>query len=85
MLAIAWKAQQRLHHVWRRLDVKRGKRRTIIAVAVARHLAGFCWPSSAIPTHPPAARAGGAQMRIRRHIEALSGPAWETETGGRRV
>ena len=42
-VAIAWKAQQRLHHIWRRLDLKRGKRRTIVAVAVARHLAGFCW------------------------------------------
>jgi transposase len=41
--AIAWKAQQRLHHLWRRLDLKRGKRKTIVAVAVARHLAGFCW------------------------------------------
>jgi transposase len=47
-VAIAWKAQQRLHHVWRRLDQKRGKRRTIVAVAVARQLAGFCW---AIVTH----------------------------------
>jgi transposase len=42
-IAIAWKAQQRLHHLWRRLDLKRGKRKTIVAVAVARHLAGFCW------------------------------------------
>jgi transposase len=41
--AIAWKAQQRLHHIWRRLDLKRGKRRTVVAVAVARHLTGFCW------------------------------------------
>jgi transposase len=43
VIAIAWKAQQRLHHLWRRLDTKRGKRTTIVAVAVARHLAGFCW------------------------------------------
>jgi transposase len=42
-IAIAWKAQQRLHQLWRRLDTKRGKRKTIVAVAVARHLAGFCW------------------------------------------
>jgi transposase len=42
-LAIAWQAQQRLHRVWRRLDGERGKRRTIVAVAVARELAGFCW------------------------------------------
>jgi transposase len=42
-LAISWKAQQRLHHTWRRLDHQRGKRRTLVAVAVARELAGFCW------------------------------------------
>jgi hypothetical protein len=28
VLALAWKAQQRLHHIWRRLDHQRGKRRT---------------------------------------------------------
>ncbi|MCA1698899.1 MAG: IS110 family transposase [Actinobacteria bacterium] len=43
VIAIAWKAQQRLHRTWRRLDAERGKRRTIVAVAVARELAGFCW------------------------------------------
>ena len=42
-LAISWKAQQRLHHIWRRLDSERGKRKTVVAVAVARQLAGFCW------------------------------------------
>ena len=36
-------AQRRLHNVWQRLDTQRGKRRTIVAVAVARELAGFCW------------------------------------------
>ncbi len=50
VIAIAWKAQQRLHHVWRRLDTQRGKRRTVVAVAVARQLAGFCW---AVATHDP--------------------------------
>ena len=49
-LAISWKAQQRLHQLWRRLDSQRGKRKTIVAVAVARHLAGFCW---AITTTDP--------------------------------
>ena len=43
VVAISWQAQQRLHRVWRRLDGERGKRRTIVAVAVARELAGFCW------------------------------------------
>ena len=43
VLTIAWQAQQRLHRVWRRLDGERGKRRTIVAVTVARELTGFCW------------------------------------------
>ncbi len=41
-IAIAWKAQQRLHRLWRRFD-DHGKRRTIAVVAIARHLTGFCW------------------------------------------
>jgi transposase len=41
--AISWQAQRRLHRTWQRLDHQRGKRRTIVAVAVARELAGFCW------------------------------------------
>ena len=43
VLALSWKAQQRLHRRWQRLDSERGKRRTVVAVAVARELAGFCW------------------------------------------
>ena len=43
IVAISWQAQRRLHHVWCRLAEQRGKRRTIVAVAVARELAGFCW------------------------------------------
>ena len=41
-IAIAWSAQRRLHRTWRRLEA-RAKRRTIIAIAAARELAGFCW------------------------------------------
>jgi transposase len=41
-IAIAWSAQRRLHRTWTRLQA-RAKRRTIIAVAAARELAGFCW------------------------------------------
>lgn len=33
VIALSWKAQQRLHRTWRRLDSERGKRRTIVAVA----------------------------------------------------
>ena len=41
-VAVAWKAQLRLHRTWTRLEA-RAKRRTLIAVAAARELAGFCW------------------------------------------
>jgi transposase len=41
-VAVAWSAQQRLHRTWTRLEA-RAKRRTIIAVAAARELAGFGW------------------------------------------
>jgi transposase len=41
-VAIGWSAQRRLHRVWSRMQ-RRGKRRTLIAVATARELAGFCW------------------------------------------
>jgi transposase len=42
VIALSWKTQRRLHHVWTRME-QRHKRRTIIAVAAARELAGFCW------------------------------------------
>jgi len=41
-VAVAWSAQRRLHRTWVRLEA-RAKRRTIIAVAAARELAGFAW------------------------------------------
>jgi transposase len=47
VIAISWKAQRRLHHVWQRME-GRHKRRTIIAVAAARELAGFCWAVTTI-------------------------------------
>jgi hypothetical protein len=43
IVAISWQAQRRLHNVWCRLADQRGKRRTVVAVAVARELAGVCW------------------------------------------
>jgi transposase len=39
----AWRAQLRLHRRWAHLDASRGKRRTTVAVAVARELACFVW------------------------------------------
>ncbi len=42
VIALSWKAQRRLHHLWQSMEARR-KRRTVIAVAAARELAGFCW------------------------------------------
>jgi transposase len=39
----AWRAQLRLHRRWAHLADSRGKRRTTVAVAVARELACFVW------------------------------------------
>lgn len=36
-------AGRRLHQRWRHLEKRRGLRSTVVAVAVARELAGFCW------------------------------------------
>ena len=40
--AIAWKAQERLHRVYRRM-VGRGRNHNVVITAVARQLAGFIW------------------------------------------
>jgi len=39
----AWRAQMRLSGRWAHLDARRGKRRTTVAVAVARELSCFVW------------------------------------------
>lgn len=41
--ARAEQAGRRLHQRWRHLETRRGVRSTVVAVAVARELAGFCW------------------------------------------
>ena len=50
VLAISWKAQQRLHRRFRRLTIRRGKLRHVAVVAIARELAGFIWAAAqAVP------------------------------------
>jgi transposase len=43
VIEIAWRAQRRLYQRWQTLEQQRGKRNTIVAVAVARELSAFCW------------------------------------------
>jgi len=54
--AIAWKAQTRLSSRYRAL-IKRGKRPTIVATAIARELCGFIWAIHRAVTAP-----GGQQI-----------------------
>lgn len=48
-IAAAWRAQLRLAGRWAHLDARRGKRRTTVAVAVARELACFVWEIARLP------------------------------------
>ena len=43
VVARAQAAERRLHRRWRHLAERRGLRSTVVAVAVARELAGWCW------------------------------------------
>ena len=61
-VAVSWHAQLRLHRTWTRLEA-RAKRRTIIAVAAARELAGFCWAITQIESRT---------RRLQRHPSAGS-------------
>jgi transposase len=47
--ALAWKAQLRLSHKYRRMSA-RGKPRNVIVTAVARELAGFLWDAARVVT-----------------------------------
>jgi transposase len=43
IINIAWRAQRRLNARWRQLRDARHKPSGVVAVAIARELAGFCW------------------------------------------
>jgi transposase len=43
IINIAWRAQRRLNARWRTLKHMRKKPNGVVAVAIARELAGFCW------------------------------------------
>jgi len=57
VVAHSWKAQHRLHQLYRRVRARRGE--AVAVVAVARELVGFLWHVMRQPTDPalPAAAA----------------------------
>jgi transposase len=48
VIAIAWRAQRRLHGRWQHLHHDRGKPAGVTAIAVARELAGFLWEAATL-------------------------------------
>src|SRR5919108_159907 len=47
-IAIAWRAQRRLHQRWQHLHQQRRKPAGVVAIAVARELAGFLWEAATL-------------------------------------
>ena len=52
VINISWRAQRRLNARWRQLRDARKKPNGIIAVAIARELAAFCWEIATWASHP---------------------------------
>ena len=52
IINISWKAQRRLNARWRQLRDARHKPGGIVAVAVARELAAYCWEIATWRAHP---------------------------------
>jgi transposase len=54
IINISWKAQRRLNARWRQLKDARRKPAGVVAVAIARELAAYCWEIATYPTTTPA-------------------------------
>jgi transposase len=52
VIHISWRAQRRLNARWRQLKHARRKPNGIVAVAIARELAAFCWEIATWTSHP---------------------------------
>jgi hypothetical protein len=60
VIAVSWKAQHRLHKLYKHLAAKRGAQ--VAVVAVARELVGFVWAAMTLPSRAaPAAPAAPQQ------------------------
>lgn len=81
--ARAEQAGLRLHHRWHHLERRRGLRSTVVATAVARELAGWCW-SLAVMDQPRASILGERERAGRPAKDAARGDArcsYEQPTG----
>jgi transposase len=53
IINISWRAQRRLNARWRQLRDARRKPAGIVAVAIARELAAYCWEIATCTTSTP--------------------------------
>jgi transposase len=84
VINISWRAQRRLNARWRQLKDARHKPNGIVAVAIARELAGYCWEIATWTPHPdavlPASVPAGDPL-----TQAASLPPKHTPTTRRRL
>jgi len=66
VIDIAWRAQRRLYKRWQRLLGERRKRSMVVAVAVGRELAAFCWEIATLTGLKPASAHSCPQWARRR-------------------
>jgi hypothetical protein len=68
IINISWKEQRRLNARWRQLKDTRHKPGGIVAVAIARELAAYCWEIATLTLHPdrvpPASLPAGDPVRV---------------------
>jgi transposase len=84
VINIAWRAQRSLNARWSQLKDARHKPNGVVAVAIARELAGYCWEIATCATHPdpvpPASVPAGDHL-----THAASVPPKHTPTSARRI
>jgi transposase len=84
IINISWKAQRRLNARWRQLKDTRRKPGGIVAVAIARELAAYCWEIATWAPHPdalpPTSLPAGDPL-----TQAASHPPKHTPTTRRRL
>jgi transposase len=68
IINISWKAQRRLNARWRQLRDARHKPGGIVAVAVARELAAYCWEIATLPLQPADPAPATAVTSTRRRL-----------------
>lgn len=84
VINIAWRAQRRLNARWRQLKDARRKPNGVVAVAIARELAAYCWEITTWSAHhDPIALASLPAAGSLTHAASL--PPKQTPTTRRRL